>query len=485
MMKKIIITTVILAALTFQACSEDFLDVKQQEAVTVSDVELYNNNEGAKSFVTSIYSKYLDWSMSSFSWIGLTGIASDDADKGSEPGDTGNDKLILDNLQHNSSTLSVGEVFTANYEGINRCNQALRYIPQLDKADASLKNRLLAETKFLRAFMYFNLVRLYGGVPVVDHVPNPSSEEDITMQLARKTKAEVYAFIEKDLTDAIVGLPEKTGYAQDEKGRASKGAALALMAKVALYQQKWQKVIDFTNQLTGYALVTDYGSIFKESGENNIESIFEIQAYGGNPSKGIQGYSVSQGARGAGGWGWGFNTPSESLLNVYEAGDSRKNATIIFAGSTLYDGRVVPSTVTNPRYNYKAYSSVNPDAWETGLNLRYLRYSEMLLLRAEAFNELGNNTSAKTALNQVRNRAKLANTTAASQSEIRTAIWKERRVELAFEHDRFFDVVRTGQAQAAFAAHGKTFVVGKHEVFPLPQSFISESKGLSVQNPGY
>lgn len=481
-MKKICITVVILSTYFFSGCSKDFLDVDQTEAISTSDIGLFNNDEGAKTFVTAIYNKFLEWNMSSFSWNGMSSIASDDADKGSSPGDTGTDKDLMDALTYNASSLSVEEVFVANYEGINRCNQALNIIPKLDKADATLRNRLMGEAKFLRAFMYFTLVKSYGGVPIVNHLPNPSSDADRIMQLTRKSKAEVYAFIEQDLNDAIAVLPNKGAYSSSEKGRASQGAAYALLAKVSLYQQKWQQVIDNCNLVSGYSISSNYATMFQLAGENDNESIFEIQGIGSNPAKGIQGYSVSQGARGAGGWGWGFNTPSQSLVNAYEAGDVRKNATIIFAGTTLYDGRVVPTTVENPRYNYKAYSSAYTDAWETDVNIKYLRYAEVLLMKAEAQNELGQTSAAIPLLNQIRNRAGLANTVALSQADVRTAIWRERRVELAFEHDRFFDLVRTGQAQAAFAVDGKTFIVGKHELFPLPQRFINETKGLSVQN---
>ncbi|MFV8326161.1 RagB/SusD family nutrient uptake outer membrane protein [Flavobacterium sp. ZS1P14] len=484
-MKKIYISMFVLSAYFVSGCSSDYLDVDQTESISTKDIALFNNDQGAATFVTAIYSKFLDWNMTSFSWIGLSSIASDDADKGSSPGDTGSDKDVMDALTYNASSPSTSEVFAANYEGINRCNQALSIIPQLDQANPALRARLLGEAKFLRAFMYFTLVKTYGGVPIVNHLPNPSSDEDRIMQLTRKTSAEVYAFIESDLAEAIAALPNKSEYAAAEKGRASKGAAYALLAKVNLYQKNWQKVVDNCNLITGYSIVSDYASMFRLAGENDAESIFEIQGTGSTPAKGISGYSATQGARGAGGWGWGFNTPTQSLVNAYETGDVRKNATIIFAGSTLYDGRVVPTTVENPRYNYKAYSSAFTDAWETDVNIKYLRYAEVLLMKAEALNELNQTGAAIPLLNQIRARAGLLNTTAVTQAAVRTAIWKERRVEMAFEHDRFFDLVRTGQAVAAFALDGKTFVAGKHELFPLPQSFITQAGTLSTQNPGY
>lgn len=475
----------VLSSIFLSGCSDDYLDVNETESILTEDIELFNSNEGAATFTTAVYNKFLDFSMTSFSWVGMTSIASDDADKGSSPGDTGSDKDLMDALTYNPSSPSTSEIFRANYEGINRANRAISIIPTLDKADANIRERLVGEAKFLRAFMYFTLVKAYGGVPVIDHVPNPASEEDRLMQLTRKTPAEVYAFIEKDLTEAAAVLPLKSAYSASEKGRASQGAAYALLAKINLYQKNWQKVVDNCNLVTGYSLVANYASMFRLAGENDAESIFEIQGTGTVPIKGIAGYSAIQGARGAGGWGWGFNTPSQSLLNAYEANDVRKNATIIFAGTTLYDGRVVPTTVENPMYNYKAYSSSFTDAWETDTNIKYLRFAEVILMKAEALNELGQTADAIVLLNQIRNRAGLANTTAVSQSDLRTSIWKERRVEMAFEHDRFFDLVRTGQAAAAFSIHGKTFVTGKHEVFPLPQAFIDEAGGLSTQNPGY
>ncbi len=489
-MKKIFLPiTLVTVALFSNGCSNDFIDVPPTENIAESDLlSIYNNNDGAKSFVTAIYSKSLDWNMSSFSWNGLTSMTSDDADKGSDPGDTGTDKDKCDALTLDATSLSVQDVFEANYQGISRANIALLYLPKLDKADAALKTRLTGEAKFLRALMYFNLVRCFGGVPIVDHVPVPSSATDTDMTLIRKSKEEVYAFIEADLLEAIAALPEKSGYAISDLGRASKGAAHALLAKVYLYQANWQGVKDQCAAITGYNLVSDYATIWREAGEDSVESIFEIRGYGGNPSQGIEGYMVSQGARGTSGWGWGFNTPTANLANSYETGDLRKEATIIFAGETMWDGREVSPLVANPMYNEKAYVSNTAEAfngdWETTKNIRVLRYAEVLLMQAEAANESGSG-DVTGPLNKIRNRAGLANTTATGQVGLRTAIRAERRHEMAFEHDRWFDLIRTGQAKDAMAADGKTFVEGKHELFPLPQKFITQAAGKSNQNPNY
>jgi hypothetical protein len=475
----------VLSGLLFAGCADDFLDVNPTESIP-ADPELVNSDEGAKSFVSAIYNQFLGWDMSSFAWNAVSSIISDDADKGSDPGDAGADKDIVDALTYNASTPSFQSTWDANYAGINRCNQALAIFPKLDKVTPALKVRLEGEAKFMRAFMYFTLVKGFGAVPIVDHLPLPTSDEDRIMQLTRKSPAEVYAFIEKDLTDAIANLPEKSAYSDVDKTRASKGSAYALLAKVNLYQKNWQKVIDNCDKVTGYVLVEDYASQYKKEGEFGPESIFEIDGIGGTstPGFGIGNYSVSQAPRGAGGWGWGFNTPTQGLADAYEPGDVRRAATIIFRGSVLYDGREVPASVANPMYNYKAYSSAFYNQEFTDTNLRYLRYAEVLLMKAEALNELGQTPEAIPLINMIRKRAGLGDTPFTSQIDIRKAIYKERRLELAFEHDRWFDIVRTGQAKDAMTADGKTFIVGKHELFPIPTSFLREANGLSDQNPG-
>lgn len=489
-MKKLFLPAVLITiSIVSIGCSNDFIDVPSTENITEADLlSTYNTNDGAKSFVTAIYSKSLDWNMSSFSWNGLSSMTSDDADKGSDPGDTANDKDKCDALTLDATSFSIQEVFEGNYQGISRVNVALHYLPKLDKVDASLRNRLTSEAKFLRALMYFNLVRCYGGVPIVDHIPNPASADDTDMVLRRKSKTEVYAFIETDLLAAINGLPEKTAYAPSDIGRATKGAARALLAKVYLYQQKWQAVKEQCTAITGYELAADYATIWREVGEDNIESIFEIRGYGGNPSQGVAGYCYTQGARGTSGWGWGFNTPTLGLTNSYEANDVRKDATIIFAGETMWDGREVSTLVSNPRYNEKAYVSNTKETfnnvWFTNKNIRVLRYAEVLLMQAEAANESGSG-NVLGPLNKVRNRAGLTNSIANSKESLRAAIRNERRHELAFEHDRWFDIIRTGQAKEVMAIDGKNFIIGKHELFPLPQKFIRQAEAKSIQNPGY
>lgn len=493
-----IATLALMGSLTLAtSCSKTFLDVPPQGQQTPTDFFSSNPN-AATTLVNAIYAKMLDWNFISFSWNGVSSMTSDDADKGSSPGDTGTDKDQLDNLTFTSSSLSFNEVWVGQYEGVARANQALDNLPKLTIGD-TLKTRLIGEASFLRAYFYFNLVRCFGGVPLVTKVADPTNQTDIDQGRVRATSAQIYAQIEKDLQTAVAGLPEKSQYGTSELGRATKGAAKALLAKVSMYEKKWDVVQRLTDEIIAsgqYSLHPNYGELWRESTENGVESIFEIQGKGTTPARGAQGYFVSQGARGDGGWGWGFNTPSEDLEKAYETGDTRKDGTIIRRGMILWDGLVVGSAVENPRYNYKAYISktketFNGEDWETNKNVRILRYADVLLMNAEAANELGQSAKALASLNLVRARARggvtgvLPNVTTTVQADLRTAIWRERRVELAMEHDRWFDLIRQGRAATVFQALGKNFVAGKHELFPIPLTQIQLSGGALTQNSGY
>jgi len=487
------------ALLLLNACSKSWLNPAVPGELVTTD-STFLDPANAEKFVNACYTQLLTWEQSSFSWIGVTSITSDNADKGSSPGDLGTDKDQLDNFTYTSTTPSIATVWKSNSQGISRCNQALANVPRFDTS-AALKSRLRGEALFLRAFYYFNMVRTFGEVPIVDTVIDADNPADLEKINDRRPVPEVYALIEKDLREALALLPTREQYDPKDLGRATKGAAAALLAKVSLYQQKWNEVLTLTDNIMSgtygsYALVPDYATIWREVGENSPESLFEIQSKGTVPFAAVQQYSVVQSIRGGtfndGAvvlTGWGFNSVSEDLYNAYEPGDVRRKATIMSIGDTLFDGVVIIDAV-NKRYNYKAYvsrtqESYGDDAGKVNKNIRILRMGEVYLMNAEAANELGQTAKAQTALNAVRQRAGLGNTTAASQADLRNAIWHERRVELAMEHDRFYDLVRQGRAGTVLRAHGKNFVDGKHEVFPVPQSEIYASSGKLTQNNGY
>lgn len=469
--------------LVFSSCEDD-LNVDPNN--NISEADFLNDPNNAVRMVNAVYNKNLDYETYAFSWIGVTSIVSDDADKGSTSGDSGVDKGLLDNLDFSLSGLSFNETWQSRYKGIYRANTALFDLEKFT-IDENLKNRFIGEIKFLRALWYFDLVRCFGGVPIVVTDIDINDEETINNIIYnRKTKEETYAQIEADLQDAIQKLPLKSQYATVDLGRATKGAAQALLAKVYLYQQKWQQAFDTAGLVIDsgeYQLLADYAQVWRQTGENGTESIFEIQA---TLTNGITDYTNVQGPRGTPDLGWGFNTPSASLVNAYEPGDVRKAATIIFVPSVLWDGFVAPTTWTNPRYNYKAYQSSIAEDWDgnkgvTAKNVRILKYSDILLIRAEAAFHIGNTGEALDRVNEIRERAGLVDAVSVTLE----SILKERRLEMAMEHDRWFDIVRTGQAPAAMAADGKTFVVGRHELFPIPQQQITLSGGRLSQNPGY
>ncbi|WP_413533989.1 RagB/SusD family nutrient uptake outer membrane protein [Empedobacter brevis] len=471
---KIVTLTSILSITTFSSCTNDFLNVDSQENIAIDD----QASQSPEKYVNGIYGMFTDWDYS-FSWLGVTEMISDNADKGSSSTDNGGDKRDLDELLHSSTTGSIEAMWKRFYKTIGRASYSIKYTTESSITDAE-KNRLIGEAKFLRAVSYFYLVRMFGDT-VIQELDVPASYS------VRKPKAEVYAYIEADLLDAISKLPTKNEYAAKDLGRATKGAAQALLAKVYLYQGKNQQAYDMATTVVNsgiYDLESDYATTWRKETENGKESLFEIQARGDAVAHGVQQYSETQGARGTGGWGWGFNVPSQNLLDAFNAeGDAiRRDATIIFRGETLYDGRLVPTSVENPMYNEKAYSSANLGAADGDKNIRVIRFSEVLLIQAEAANEIGQD--ALTPLNRVRTRVKLTPVGSMSKDQLRLKIWNERRLELAFEHDRWFDLVRTGQAKEMMAKNGKTFITGKHELFPIPNGQIIQTPSMT-QNPGW
>ncbi|TCD07046.1 RagB/SusD family nutrient uptake outer membrane protein [Pedobacter frigidisoli] len=471
---------------TLPACKKSFLDVDpqaQQPAIT-----FWKTQDDATKAVNSIYGILRANDNTGFPAIAIESVGGDDAEKGSDP----NDASYYNSYDDFSVSSTEGQLqgfWNGQYKNINLCNQVLDNIPAISM-DAGLKARYLAEAKFVRAYSYFRLVRAYGDVPLRLNVPKDASEFNIP----RTPKAQVYAAIEKDLDDAAAVLPQT--YPAADLGRATKGAALALHAKVAMYQQKWTDVLSLTNTVMtmGYSLFPNYEQSFRLNNENNVESIFEIQCEiiptidGSATSQ----YSQIQGVRGTVG-GYGLNVPTAALAAAYEPGDVRRDATIIFRGETTPQGDAIPVTVPNPMYSQKPYvpfnlinSSYNQGAQQ---NVRVIRYAEVLLMNAEAANEQGNPTLAKTSLNLVRARARggvagvLPDVTSTDKEVIRQAIWKERFVELAMEYDRYFDVIRQGRGTAVFGPKG--WKAGKNEVWPIPSNEIDKSAGTLTQNPGY
>jgi len=473
--------------ITAQSCKKSFLDEPRQAATPA--VQFWKTQDDATKAVNAMYANLREWKNIAFAPIAVESVPSDDAEKGSSV----NDASFFNNFDNYTASSTDGQIadfWAGQYQTINFTNQVLDNVPNISM-DANLKNRYLAEAKFIRAYAYFRLVRAFGDVPLRLNVPKDATEYN----KPRTPKAEVWAAVEQDLTDAAATLPQSYGAA--DAGRITKGAALALHAKVAMYQQKWADVLNYTNQVMGlgYSLFPNYEQLFRTNNENNSESVFEIQSdlVTGNGDASNSQYSQVQGVRGSNGGGWGFNVPTQDLANAYEAGDPRRDATIIFRGETTPEGDAIPATGDNPMYNQKSY--VPFSMWVSGFNegvqqnIRVIRYADVLLMNAEAANETGNSAQAIASLELVRARARAGNAailpkvTTTDKAALQAAIWKERRVEFAMEFDRYFDVIRQGRGTAVFGPKG--WKAGKNEVWPVPQAEIDLSAGVLTQNPGY
>ena len=500
---KPIILLVSFASLVSIGCKKSFLDIQPQGSLTEASAS--NDPNIAAKLVTGVYNKLyqggFDDNVHGILYSMATDVASDDADKGSTSTDQAPEALGFDNFTSdlNPNNFYLNRLWRGYYNGISQANLALDAL-QNSTFDHIKKRTFIGEVKFLRGYFYFNLVRLFGGVPKVFRVPSTPTEAQTDEFQIRAPKDSIYAAIIRDLQYSVDSLPLK-GDPATQIGRANKGAAESLLAKVYLYQKNYQKAYDLSQDVINsnkYSLVSDYNLIFRKAFDNNVESVFEVQTgVTSNCDAGIPFYVVAQGPRsgGKGGWadlGFGLNTPSQDLANAYEPGDVRKNATIITIqpnGTYLWDGFRIPSrdSVENDRYNYKAYYSRLKEPYcATGntdnlpKNLRVIRYAEVLLINAEAAVMIGKSGDANSDLNQVRSRAGLPSTAATLQS-----VWKERRVELAMEMDRFFDIVRQGRAGQILRALGKNFVDGKNEIYPIPQPQIDLSGGKLLQNPGF
>ena len=475
------------AMLAITGCGKSFLDVPPQGQQPSE--QFWKDQADATKAVNAIYANLREWKQVGFASVGIESLGSDDTEKGSNASDA-SFLTKFDDFTVSATEGQILDFWKGQYQEINFCNQVLDNVPGIDM-DEALKARYLAEAKFVRAYAYFRLVRAFGDVPLRLKVPADANDYN----LGRTAKEEVWAAIEKDLAEVAAALPPT--YPATDLGRATKGAALALHAKVAMYLKKWPDVLNYTNQVMGmgYTLYPNYEQLFRIAHENSTESVFEIQCQLILDSKDASNsqFSQIQGVKGSVGGGWGFNVPTQSLVNEYEPGDPRRDATILFRGETTPEGDLIPVGGDNPMFNQKSYVpfSLYVTGYNEGAdqNVRVIRYADVLLMNAEAANEGGNTTLALKSLNEVRARARggnpaiLPDVTTTDKAALRNAIWHERRVELAMERDRYFDVIRQGRAATVFGPKG--FKAGTNEVWPIPQNEIDISAGKLVQNPGY
>ena len=490
MFKKIL---VLLSIATVLSCSEDFLERKPKGQLTYDT--FFETPDHAVWATNAIYQQFRSWEMCAFPWIGITDIISDDADKGSTPSDAPY-VLELDEFYFDQSNAAISGAWLGTYQAIFRANLAIENIPSIDM-DTVLRSRLIGEAKVLRAYAYFRLVQWFGDVPLVTRILNDNEYYN----QARTSKEVVLDFIENDLRNAIAVLPEKSDYPSADLGRVTKGAARGILAKVYMVRHDFPKAVLQCDSIISsgeYHLLTNYSENFLPEGENGGESIFEIGAVAAQAAiagPGATPFNMIQGVRGEPNLGWGFNRPSDDLVASYESGDPRRGATILYEGDVLPDGsgiiKVNPD-ILHARYNEKAWVPEHAGLQDNGPgNIRILRYADILLLASEAYNEIGNSGKALEYLNMIRARARKSNTfilkdiTITDQAQLREIIYHERRVELAMEQHRWFDLARWGRIADVMSPLKPGFTAPKNLLLPVPQSEVDLTNNILMQNDGY
>lgn len=532
-----------LATLSLSSCN-DWLTEETPGTTKVS--EFFTSLSTAEAVVNAAYVP-MTWEFGSTyypEWY-FGDIVSDDALKGGQDINDGADLRELENFKANSDNEILLEYYRAQWQGIQRANLAIDEIPTTrietegDEAEkqAKYRDRYLGEAYFLRGFYYFRLARMFGGMPLIDYVIKSSNQWAQT----RSTMDETLNFAIEDFKRAENLLWEKDKYSNEELGRATKGAAQAMLLKANLYRAdyqrnagneteaqkyfaeaaKWGKEVIKSRQ---YSLWPNYLDNFRLANENGRESVFEIQYteeatsdYGGEGYTRGTMTTILQRSRSSafGEAGWGYDRPTQNLYNEYEAGDARRDETIlvptdeqietpaqeIYCGDRMLNRKYA---MYNDGANGGIYKLAH--ATRSPKNNIQIRYADVLLMYAEACCESGDLDSAKKALKEVRDRAGLSQfpytaviqgqtvTFNDNQEDLRKAIRHERRVELAMEGHRWFDLTRwgiaketmdtymAGETEEAKELYG-TFQKGKHELFPIPSKEIDLS-GIE-QNPNW
>ncbi len=508
-MKKTIYSMVLILFLSV-SCSEDFTEVAPVGVLESST--FFTSESNAEEALIGLYDlmqyNYAkDWSSAFF----LKQLPGDASNAG---GGSSTDQTQLQNIDDyvnvSISNVSIESVWGLYYQTIALANTIIN---EVEAGSLSNKEFVLAEAKFMRAWCYFELTTMWGDVPL--RLVNPTEISPESFAIPKSTRAEIYAQVEADLDDAIAGLPDKT--AVSYSFRVSQGAAQALMGKVLVFQGRNDEAIPYLEAVIAnpaHDLEADVSQIYLQDTEFGIESLFELGfistdgkdwgniAWGGRNENNL--HVQLMGPRGDGYFdltgtglinGWGFNLPTAKLVAAFEAaGDvDRKAATVMteaelnaFGGSLTgtpwdYEGAI------RTKYATRLSETVTDGVSELnyGTNWRLLRYAEVLLLVAEAYNAEGLDGNARTELNKVRNRAGLADVDASlADDDLFDAIVNEKYLELAHEGQRFWDLVRWGLASEELASEGYT---SKNDLFPIPSSEIDKNDALTTadQNPGY
>lgn len=497
-------------------CSKSFLDEAPADQIT--DANFYQTQQDAIQATTAVYSELTRAGVYNQAMWAFD-MWSDVSSSGGDDGGDATEYKQLEAFSIPTTNAVAGGLWGSSFITIQRANIVLQKVPGIPNMDLAIQKRCLGEAQFLRAMSYFNLVRAYGDVPLFTMPPTTPE----AVNIPRTPVADVYKQIEQDLIDASNNL--QTSYSGADLGRATKWAALGLLAKVYITEGKKTEAAQRAREVITTSAKTmwaSYGDNFKVANENQNgkESLFEVQFINGKQGdydrNGV-GSSMNEffGPRGTNqtpGSGYGFNVPDPDFVAGYEAGDTRKAVSVWSPGDVYPDGGKQPNKTTGSPLGYHCkkwfIGRVNTNIWDSGLNVPALRLAEMYLIVAEA---VGPNAEGLEAINKVRRRAfgldynvaSPAHDLTAATSNFTDAVLRERKYELAFEFDRWFDMKRAQTLYPSLTEHAliprltaqaaylKGITPNVHGiptpdklVLPIPQSEIDANPGL-VQNPGY
>lgn len=482
-MKKIYIITFVFLLSFFTKCSEDFLE--RPPLNQISAESFWKTEADAELAVNAIYDALQTDLGYRLGHLAFGDVAGDDM--------TSFDTewfVPYDNFTVNASDKQITRAWRAWWAGIARANAALDHLPSMG-IDEALKARLLNEAKFLRGVCYFNIVTIWGEAPLVTH----ELEQSEVLTLTRQPQEEIWAQIEKDFLEAEALPLQYTA----EVGRATKGAAKAFLARTYLYQKKFQEAADKAKEVIDleiYDLQDAYIKNFQTAFENGIESIFEIQfiagtgGWGNNEGNWVPSYTGPSGNSYVPSSAWAIIVPSATYPDIYEANDERRTVNLFEDGSvynnTPFEPAWSPTGVMLAKYIVGDPPVSTEGQVDAERNMPIIRYAEVLLIYAEALNELGLTPDAEPYLNQVRERAGLEPKTGLNKDGFREAILLERRIELFGEGHRFFDLRRMGKLDEYVRVNaGKdNYTEPKNLYFPIPQGERDLNPGLN-QNTGY
>nr|WP_295931752.1 RagB/SusD family nutrient uptake outer membrane protein [uncultured Dyadobacter sp.] len=478
-------TGLMLMALGMTSCEDKLLNLTPESVLTPTN--FYKSANDINQAVLAVYNSLQSRKQTDYL---LTEVPADNLYMSSNTTIAGSNDI--DFLTVNSDNALTTAFWNTTYNGIFRANAVLLNIDNPTNYAAGVKDQYIGEAKFMRALFYFDLVRVFGGVPkVISQISIPDAAS-----LPKATEEEIYALIIEDLTDAAAKLPVRKSIAT---GRASKGAALGLLGKVYVYRQDWAnakiQLEKLINELD-YKLVGDFASLWKVESEDNDEILFTVKYVDGSNGQSLStSYTPNGGLVGIADRGAETSLPSWSLMKKYETGDKRK-------ASTVQEWWASPA---NPKaepiwYPYVSKFAVKHSYGASGLDIPVLRYADVILLYAETLFRLGDKANALIQLNKIRERA-FGNAThnykGTEATDFMDLILNERQLELAYEHERWFDLVRTGkyltvmkQEERLYNYAAKSPVVVDlapkdfMKVYPIPQAQIDLSGGLK-QNAGY